>query len=245
MKKILFGGYIVSLHIAVALMAIGWLQIGGNRPLETREAAPTVGQNELTEHYHRMVKYHKLMDENVAAGSAVFIGDSHMQGLWVTGVTPLSVNYGIGGDTTFGVLRRISHYRSVERANLVVISIGLNDFEFRSADRILDNYREIVDSIPEAIPVIFCAVLPVNEKVRESMRGRNSLIQYLNAKLKEFCESSRRLHFVDIGPQLIDPDGNLTANFSDSGGVHLNHKGNDLWINHLKRVTAEIVKPMN
>ena len=40
------------------------------------------------------------MDSLVPVGATVFIGDSITQGLATSAVVPLSVNYGIGGDTT-------------------------------------------------------------------------------------------------------------------------------------------------
>jgi len=89
--------------------------------------------NELTPHYHQMVTFHSHMDGNVPDDSVIFIGDSLTQGLCVSAVACPSVNYGIGNDTTLGVLQRISQYESIQRAKVVVIAIGINDWRFQTA----------------------------------------------------------------------------------------------------------------
>ena len=63
------------------------------------------------EHSERMLSCHQWMDLIVPAGSVVFIGDSITQGLPVSAIVANGINYGIGGDTTVGVLRRLSQIR--------------------------------------------------------------------------------------------------------------------------------------
>jgi hypothetical protein len=248
MKKIGLIAYLVSLHLVLGLLLVNTFFFNPMKlksPSGISEAQPAPASSpspEFTEHYYRTLKYHKIMDGSVTSGSMVFIGDSLVQGLWITAISPQSVNYGIGGDTTAGVLKRISEYKSIEHAAMVVIAVGLNDLVFRNNDEIVENYQKIANSIPENIPVVFSAVLPINEDVRKDMQGRNKQIRLLNMKLKKLCDTSRRFNFIDIGAQLIDKNGNLDLSFSDGGGVHLNSKRNEIWISELRKATRHAHK---
>jgi lysophospholipase L1-like esterase len=177
------------------------------------------------------------MDGNVPDGAVVFIGDSITQGLCVSAVVPSSVNYGIGNDTTIGVLQRLPKYKSIARASAVVIAIGINDMKFRSNEEILRNYSAIVCQMPENVPAIFSALLPLDEDVREEWQGRNQKrIQPLNNELEVFTRKSKNLFFVNAGPHLVDAHGNLADKFHDGDGVHLNQKGYAIWIKELQKI---------
>ena len=56
----------------------------------------------------------------------MFLGDSHVQGLAVSSITPNAVNLGIGGNTTVGLIQRLQNLKSLQLARTVVIAIGYN-----------------------------------------------------------------------------------------------------------------------
>lgn len=202
-------------------------------PAFTQEPAP-----DITDHYRRMMTYHTCMDGNVPEGAVLFIGDSITQGLCVAAVCERAVNYGIGSDTTVGVLERLPAYGSIARATAVVIAIGINDMSRRDNAAILDNYQKIIEAIPEGTRLLFSAVLPLDERVERITEGRNARIHDLNADLKKRCEESERACFVDAGPVLTDETGNLAADYHVGDGVHLNTRGYTLWIEALKEMLA-------
>jgi lysophospholipase L1-like esterase len=145
------------------------------------------------------------------------------------------VNYGIGSDTTLGVLKRLPDYRSIDRASVVLLAIGINDMKRRSNDEILENYRLIIEKIPKTTPIVFSAVLPLDEESREERQGRNQdRIKLLNSSIQKLANTSSRVFFVDAGSLLVDASGNLADKFHDGDGVHLNSKGNEIWINALR-----------
>ena len=183
-----------------------------------------------------MLAYHSRMDGNIPKGSIIFIGDSITQSLCVSAITSPSVNYGIGNDTTFGVLQRLPVYKSITNAKTVIIAIGINDFLFRSNTEILKNYKLIIEQIPKKIPIIFSAVLPLDKKVTtKKWEGiNNSRIKKLNSKLKDLTTQFNNTSFIDIGSLLIDEEGNLSDRYHTRDGIHLNSKGNDIWIQKLK-----------
>lgn len=228
MKKKLIITYIVFLHIILGIMLIK------SDFVEIAQQEIGLGP-ELTKHYFRMLSYHKRIDSNVPAGSVIFIGDSITQGLCVSAVSPMSVNYGIGTDTSFGVLNRLKEYQSLNRASNVVIEIGTNDLKRRSNDAIVYNYQKIMEYLPTNLSIVFSSVLPMDEGVRVDMIGYNKRIRGLNASMKDLCAKSHRLQFVDVNPQLVDKTGNLSDQFHIGDGVHLNTLGYQVWIAALKK----------
>jgi hypothetical protein len=137
MKRRIILVYVIAIHM---LFGIVLIKSDFIQRVETKLGfvKPKI---EITEHFHRMLRYHSRMDGNVPKQSVIFIGDSITQGLAVTAVINPSVNYGIGSDTTVGVLNRLPVYKSIEKASTVVIAIGVNDMEYRSNEEILRNLK--------------------------------------------------------------------------------------------------------
>ena len=189
---------------------------------------------DITEHYKRMMVYHQYMDGNVPEGAVVFVGDSITQGLCVSAVWDRAVNYGIGSDTTVGVLQRLPKYASMSRAAAVVIAIGVNDLKRRDNAEILGNYKKIMDAVPAGTPLVFSAVLPLDDRAKAEAENRNGRIRELNKGLAELCATDTRCYFVDITASLVDETGNLQPSFHVGDGVHLNTAGYAQWINDLR-----------
>lgn len=244
LKYLIACAYLIAVHVLLVIILLKsdfidriqnklW---AGNHPLQS---------SELTHHYHRMLGYHKRMDGNVPDGAVIFIGDSITQGLCVSAVAVPSVNYGIGSDTTFGVLKRLLDYRSISRADAVVTAIGINDFRYRSDENIAQNYQTILEQISKTTPVIISAVLPVDETARAARGwgGISHRINTLNSHLERFAQSMDNVFFVDAGPGLLDDTGNLADIYHIGDGVHLNAAGNAVWIDVLKNEVQKIRLP--
>jgi lysophospholipase L1-like esterase len=189
--------------------------------------------DEITDHYRRMMVYHEYMDGNVPEDAVVFIGDSITQGLCVSAVAPRAINYGIGSDTTFGVLKRMPKYKSLEKCGAVVFAIGVNDLARRSNEDIVDNWKLISERVPENTPVLFSAILPMDLSQKEGKSMSNERIIELNGALEKLCAEKGHA-FVDAGPQLRNDQGDLDAAFHTGDGVHLNTAGYERWIAVLK-----------
>lgn len=105
----------------------------------------------------------------------------------------------------------------------------------RGDEEILTNYNQILQTIPESLPLIIIAVLPVDEQVRDDLAGRNRRTGELNDSLKTLCEAQRPgCTFVDPGPKLADASGNLKKQYHIGDGLHLNGVGNSILIQKLK-----------
>lgn len=189
---------------------------------------------ELTEYYYEMVSYHKRMDNSIPDKAVIFIGDSMIQSLAVAAISPIAINYGIGNDTSMGVLNRLQYYSSIKRAKAVVIAIGLNDITHgRTIVDILSNYNQILSAIPESVAVIFSSIHPVNEN-NGMTKGYNKTIQEINSGIQAMCSDIPRARYLDISSLLLDPSGNLSFDYDAGDGVHLNTAGYAIWIEALR-----------
>jgi len=231
--------YLVCLHVILGILLIK--SNLGQQLLP--EGALNFSQRELTDHYHRMLRFHKRMDGNILDGSAIFIGDSLTQGLNVSSIAMPAVNYGIGGDTTFGVLQRLTNYQSLSKASVIIVTIGINDFNLRSNTEMLENYKQIFQRLPANVPVIINALLPVNENGHHWLKGFNHRIIALNMQLQALTSHYNNFVFLNISSHLVDPSGHLKPEFHSGDGLHLNSKANAVWI-HLLREKIIQVKNM-
>ena len=186
-------------------------------------------------YFDYMVDHHLSNDSNIPDGAIVFIGDSIMSGLDVSEIAPNSLNYGIGNDTTVGVLKRLSKYKSVKKATAVVLSIGINDTRSRSNGEILRLFSSIIDEIPEQVPFIISSIFQVNDIMRKDLQGVNSRIAELNSGLKQLCASQlkSRCEFVTTGAKITDYNGNMKPEYTIDG-VHLTGEANSLWVLRLE-----------
>ncbi len=239
MKSKLIITYFILIHVALFFVIIK----SGFVPVIKNKLKGVSGRPELTRFYYRMVGYHRIMDENIPEKSVLFIGDSNTQALAVCLITPLSINLGIGGDTSFGVLKRISNYNSFKRARAVVIAVGFNDLRRRNNEEIFKNYTKISEVISEHTDLIFSGVLPVGKPYNQ-YKILNKRIQKLNTKLKELC-LSRKNRYVEVGSFLSDNQGNLISDYHVGDGIHLNPKGIRIWSYKLQKALETSKKGSN
>lgn len=188
---------------------------------------------ELSAYYDQITTFHFSIDRNVPEGASIFIGDSITQGLATSAIADSSVNYGIGRDTTLGVLNRITRYESLSRAGSVVIAIGVNDLHRRGDREIVSNYADILNSLPKNIPVVVSAILPVDERV-EDISSKNKRILKVNDSIRELVSQHENVTFSDAGEDLRGADNNLKSDYHTGDGIHLNSEGYQIWIRELK-----------
>ncbi|KXO09164.1 N-Acetylneuraminate cytidylyltransferase [Moritella sp. JT01] len=222
-------GYVVGLHIIIAVILVksDFIELVGRK---IGVYQPT----EISDYYNIITTYHKRMDGSVPEGATIFIGDSITQGLATAAISEYSVNYGIGFDTTVGVINRLPFYKSVTTAKSIVIAIGVNDLKRRENSRIVKNYQKILNFIPKDKKIILSAVLPVDERV-SSVKVSNKRILQLNSALKKMSTNYVNVIFINSSNMLQEPNGNLKSTFHTGDGVHLNTDGYRVWISLLRK----------
>lgn len=187
------------------------------------------------EHYRRMLIIHKSMDRIVPEKAVILIGDSLIQRLAGAAVSPLSINFGIGGDTTEGVLQRIPEYQSLKRAKAIVLLVGYNDLHMHINAQIIHNYQAILEGLPSDIPIVVSAVLPVDQKAIQEA-DVNQRIKEVNSAIEVICRQYPNISFINLAPKLVDNTGNLADKYHVGDGIHLSSKGYGLWIDAIKEV---------
>lgn len=171
----------------------------------------------------------------VTKESTVMLGDSMiLYNEWAEEfpVGPI-LNRGIGGDTTFGLLKRLDTITSGQPKRIVLM-IGVNDMaKGFTKEQTLNNYEKILSIIEEQSPntkIIITSVLPVNNKLYGN-RVQNSQVVRLNNDLKKLA-SKHKIPMLNIYDQFLK-DGQLDRKYTRDG-LHLNGEGYAIWVNALK-----------
>ena len=200
MMKKAFLSYLICVHFVLLIVLVKSDFI--NKVLMKLD----IQQSEISRHYQIMTSFHQRIDKNTASESIIFIGDSHIQGLAVSAVAANAVNYGIGGDTSFGVMARLRVYKSLSSSKAVILAIGFNDFKYRSNAAIIDNVEQILTQLPNRTAVILCAISPVG-KIKHAQY--NQRISELNNSFKSLSLGFSNVSFLDAFHDAREVEGYL------------------------------------
>jgi len=178
-------------------------------------------------------------DKNTPAGSVLFFGDSHIQGMAVSGITQLASNFGIGHDTSAGLAKRIRKYDSIIKSRLVVVAIGQNDIGTVANFKIIDNIEDIIKFVPPEIPILISGIFPLDTNLVNTP-NTNKIISKLNTLLRDICSVDARLHYLPPPHNFLTSEGNLRSEYHIGDGIHLNSGGNAVWVSKLQAQVEKI-----
>ncbi|MBV8390532.1 MAG: sialate O-acetylesterase [Mucilaginibacter sp.] len=189
---------------------------------------------------HRPVRLAQFEKEPIVTGNVMFLGDSMTEmGDWkkVTGDTTV-INRGIGGDITYGVLKRLKDITD-RRPSKLFILLGINDIGKDIPDAVIaDNYLKIVKEIHTKCPetkVYVQSVLPVDAThphfpqhydKEEHVLSVDKLLK-ANAKVGDYT-------FIDIFHLFVDANGRLDSRYTFEG-LHLKPEAYVVWADYLKK----------
>jgi lysophospholipase L1-like esterase len=143
-------------------------------------------------------------------------------------------NYGIGGDTTTGILYRLSDVYMAHPSK-VFLMVGINDissyltkkWDENNIETIFGNYKNIINDLREHdIEVVIQSTLNTSQKSFQMEAERNIDVEKLNELLKKYCEEGN-IKFLDIN-QSLSKAGILIEKYTGDG-VHLNYEGYKIW----------------
>jgi len=227
--------YVVLLHLALALLL--WKPETISRARSALLGTPDPG---ATWYEQALVQFQLRADANLGAGAALFFGDSHVQGLCTACIGEGAANYGIGGDTAFGILNRIKHYRSIAHAHAVVLAAGYNDLKKGTVADVAATYDALLREVPASVPLVLSALFPVDPLSANSGGVTNTMIRELNGHISAACRHRRGCIFVDTAAKLVGPDGGLRRELHVGDGVHLNPGAYAIWIADLRAALAKL-----
>lgn len=159
-------------------------------------------------------------------GTVVFLGDSITEFCDLERFYPglHTVNKGISGDTTGGMLERVDGDVCALAPEIAVVHGGINDiFMGVDDDTIVENLLAIVSRIRAALPgaqIIVQSVYPVEEFASLEITGH---VRAVNERLEEMASKSGYA-WADVYSALAGSDGRLVHGLADDG-LHPNDDG--------------------
>lgn len=239
LKRVFFGSIFLT-AIVLAGLTSGYLKFGETAMAASESEKAVFNQrkrlaNTFGDYYaHRTSLFEKLPKSN---DNIIFLGDSltdHCE--WSELFQNIRLkNRGIGGDTTDGLLNRLDDIVAFQPQKLFIM-IGINDLlKGLAAERILANYRKIIELVQERSPntkLYLQSVLPVKQSLYYGKKT-NDEIQKLNDQLL-FLSRELNVEFIDLHAQFVDPTGQLNSRYSRDG-LHLNGSGYLLWKNAIEK----------
>jgi lysophospholipase L1-like esterase len=192
----------------------------------------------MPDHYEsRMKAFEK---EPVVTGKIIFVGNSITEmGEWQKLFNDSTIiNRGIGGDITFGVLKRLNDI-IIRKPSHLFIKIGINDIGKDIPDAVIaDNIRKIIRRVQAGSPetkIYLQSLLPVNPAYPRFPQhyDKQEHIIKTNLLLKSVAKNCN-VRFVDLFPLFLDSKKLLDKQFTNDG-LHLNQKGYKIWADYLKK----------
>jgi len=219
-----------------AFLPVLLLCISASAQLTNERIFDTIGF--IPEHYPQRIA--KFQSEPVVTARIIFLGNSITEiGPWakLTGDTTV-VNRGIGGDITYGVLKRLDDVIA-RQPSKVFLLIGINDIGKDIPDTVIaDNIRKIVAAILQGSPstkIYVESLLPLNPDVKNFPQHYNKEEHVLSVNgMLPGMLAGLKCTYVNIFPLLLDDKQRLDAQYT-LDGLHVNQKGYVIWVDYLKK----------
>ena len=194
-------------------------------------------QKHSTFYYQRATLFEALP---TSKSDIIFLGNSITNGgEWAELLrNPHAKNRGISGDTTQGVLDRLSTITKGKPAKIFLL-IGTNDLSRgKSVDEVAKNVEKIVERVKRESPatkLYVQSVFPVNPKFNKFLghMNRQKDIAVLNAKIKAVA-ARHGVKYIDVYKALVTPSTDVMNPEYTNDGLHLLGKGYLKWVEVLK-----------
>ena len=152
-----------------------------------------------------------------------------------------TANFGIGGDTTQGVLFRLRHGEGQGfQPKVIMLLIGTNNVIFgSSAAEIAEAVGAVVRELRQDFPaakILLLGIFPradPGDVLRKTVLDANPIM----AKLHD----GKNVFYLDIGAKFLDADGQIPPDIM-SDKLHPNEKGYEIWAEAVKGPLAELMK---
>jgi lysophospholipase L1-like esterase len=189
---------------------------------------------------HTPQRLAQFAKEPIVTGRIIFLGNSITEmGNWkkATGDTTV-VNRGIGGDITYGVLKRLKDITDRHPSKLFIL-LGINDIGKDIPDAVIaDNYLKIVNEVHSKCPetkIYVQSILPLNSTIQNFPQhyDKEEHVLAVNKLLKTYATAGKYT-FVDIFHLFVDENQRLKSEYTYEG-LHLKPPAYDVWVAYLKQ----------
>jgi lysophospholipase L1-like esterase len=142
----------------------------------------------------------------------------------------LWLNQGISGDTSTGVLNRISVLKAVQPTTIHLM-VGINDLRHGVSDDVLvGNIQSIVQQLQQDHPdakIVVHSILPTRLPAIPT-----SHITALNQRIEAIAEQ-QGVYYLNLQDSFLDTAGILNRDFT-TDGIHLSDRGYAVWQSALR-----------
>ena len=217
-------------RVVVPLLTIGILGCQNNQKSSIDYEAI------FMEHYNDRVNL--FIEENKTAKDVdvVFLGDSLTEYYDVVKYYPEFnvLNRGIGGDTSFGVEKRLKESVFDANPKVTAMLIGANN-----QNSLMDNYEKILQSFKQNAPDMKVVLLSLTS-MTDYWGEFNQKAKENNVKIKEYA-NTYGYEFVNLYDPLLDENTEeLKSEYTIDGG-HLSDKGYEIVTNQIKPVLHKLL----
>lgn len=148
---------------------------------------------------------------------------------------------GISGDRTQHILWRLQNgnYGS-SKPKLLVLTIGVNNFNEDSGEETADGIKLILDWLQANMPetkVLLIGPLPTGLHPNSSNRIKYDMVHSI---IKYYASS--QVSYLPLTQYFIKQDGELDTNYCSGDGIHLIEPGYELWARLLKGAVGKVLK---
>ncbi len=245
---------LVKLFVALGLLHCGSIDLYAQDKVsnpkfaipDTDETLPGAGPMRRADWFRRVWHDRRSSWENKVAtdqGSVVFLGDSITQGFGEQFQQQFpglkTANRGISGDTTRGMLWRLSEDVIALHPKAVVMLMGTNDIEEKAEPEVIaGNIRLILDQLKASdsqLPIVVCQVFPSSASKSRSAE----VIKQLNQRIADSVRGDPQITLLDTWTLFADAQGDAKKDeFPDL--LHPNKLGYEKWGAALRPIFATL-----
>ncbi|MBD1391507.1 GDSL-type esterase/lipase family protein [Mucilaginibacter glaciei] len=190
---------------------------------------------------HTTDRLAQFAKQPVTQGGIIFLGNSITEmGNWAKLLNDTTVlNRGIGGDITFGVLKRLDDITN-RHPKKVFILLGINDIGKDIPDSVIAyNYARIVKQIhanSSATKIFVQSILPVNSAHTNFPQhyDKGEHIPRVN-KMLEANAKALDYTYINIASLFLDANKRLADQYTIEG-LHLKPAAYEVWVAYLKKL---------
>lgn len=171
-------------------------------------------------------------------GAILFIGSSIFR-QWAKlkeHMAPLPVfNRAFGGSQTSDILYHMDKIVLPYEPKLIVYYCGSNDINANhNAQAIADRFRQFVTRVRVRLPQTRILYVSINRAPQK--QDKWAVVDATNTLIKGYCESDKRLGFIDVNPALFDKEGQPRLDLYQPDKLHFLEPAYDEF--------AAIIKPV-
>ncbi|MCQ6957839.1 GDSL-type esterase/lipase family protein [Mucilaginibacter aquariorum] len=190
---------------------------------------------------HTIERLEIFKKQPVTKGGIIFLGNSITEmGNWAKLLNDTTVlNRGIGGDITYGVLKRLDDIINRQPKKLFIL-LGINDIGKDIPESVIAyNYFKIIKQVKEKSPattIYVQSILPLNPTLNNFPQhyDKGEHIPRVNAMLKANA-AIMGYTYINLQPLFVDAQNRLDAKYTYEG-LHLKPEAYVVWVAYLKKM---------